>query len=144
MSGSMHRCRATIHAVQLCCGRSGHAGRWKHAPQRAALHSVPSARPAAHHSPKQEPRPDSQRAGSREPSRKRTQQPRGSTQINTWAPKVFLGGWQATFGLVTSAVKRGVNLLKICDQTRHKSVEMLRVYCRDAELFNGNAAASLL
>jgi hypothetical protein len=44
-------------------------------------------------------------------------------------------------GLVTSAVKRGLSLLKICDQTRHKSVEMLRVYCRDAELFNGNAAA---
>jgi integrase len=47
-------------------------------------------------------------------------------------------------GLVTSAVKRGVNLLKICDQTRHRSVEMLRVYCRDAELFVGNAAAGLL
>jgi integrase len=30
-------------------------------------------------------------------------------------------------GLVTSAVKRGVSLLKICDQTRHKSIEMLRV-----------------
>jgi hypothetical protein len=30
------------------------------------------------------------------------------------------------------------------DQTRHKSVEMLRVYCRDAKLFNGNAAAGLL
>jgi hypothetical protein len=29
-------------------------------------------------------------------------------------------------GLVTSAVKRGVSLLKIWDQTRHKSVEMLR------------------
>jgi integrase len=47
-------------------------------------------------------------------------------------------------GLVTSAVKRGVSLLKICDQTRHKSIEMLRVYCRDAELFVGNAAAGLL
>jgi site-specific recombinase XerD len=47
-------------------------------------------------------------------------------------------------GLVTSAIKRGVNLLKICDQTRHKSIEMLRVYCRDAELFVGNAAAGLL
>jgi site-specific recombinase XerD len=47
-------------------------------------------------------------------------------------------------GLVTSAVKRGVNLLKICDQTRHRSVEMLRVYCRDAELFAGNAASGLL
>jgi hypothetical protein len=47
-------------------------------------------------------------------------------------------------GLVTSAVKRGVSLLKICDQTRHKSIEMLRIYCRDAELFVGNAAAGLL
>jgi site-specific recombinase XerD len=47
-------------------------------------------------------------------------------------------------GLVTSAVKRGVNLLKICDQTGHRSLDMLRVYCRDAELFVGNAAAGLL
>ena len=47
-------------------------------------------------------------------------------------------------GLVTSAVKRRVSLLKICDQTRHKSIEMLRTYCRDAELFVGNAAAGLL
>jgi hypothetical protein len=46
--------------------------------------------------------------------------------------------------VVTSAVKRGVNLLKTRDQTRHRSVEMLRVYCRDVELFNGNAAAGLL
>jgi hypothetical protein len=47
-------------------------------------------------------------------------------------------------GLVTSALNRGVSLLKICDQTRHKSIEMLRIYCRDAELFVGNAAAGLL
>jgi hypothetical protein len=31
-----------------------------------------------------------------------------------------------------------------CDQTGHKSLEMLRVYSRDAELFAGNAAAGLL
>jgi hypothetical protein len=42
---------------------------------------------------------------------------------------------------VTTAVKRGVNLLKICDQTGHKNLEMLRVYGRDAKLFVGNAAA---
>jgi hypothetical protein len=29
-------------------------------------------------------------------------------------------------------------------QTRHKSIDMLRVYCRDAELFVGKAAAGLL
>jgi hypothetical protein len=38
---------------------------------------------------------------------------------------------------------RGVNLMKVCDQTGHKSLEMLRVYTRDAELFAGNAAAGL-
>ena len=37
-----------------------------------------------------------------------------------------------------------VYLLKICNQTRCKSVEMRRVYRRDAELFNGIAAAGLL
>jgi hypothetical protein len=42
------------------------------------------------------------------------------------------------------ARKRGVNLMKVCDQTGHKSLEMLRVYNRDAELFAGNAAAGLL
>jgi hypothetical protein len=58
-------------------------------------------------------------------------------------PATF-GAHSLRSGLVTTAVKRGVNLLKICDQTGHKSLEMLRVYCRDAELFNGNAAAGLL
>jgi hypothetical protein len=43
-------------------------------------------------------------------------------------------------GVVTTAVKRGMNLLKYCIQTDHKSLEMARVYCRDAELFVGNAA----
>jgi hypothetical protein len=37
--------------------------------------------------------------------------------------------------LVPTAVKRGVNLMKICDQTGHKSLEMLRVYSRDTERF---------
>jgi site-specific recombinase XerD len=58
-------------------------------------------------------------------------------------PAIF-GGHSLRSGLVTTAVKRGVNLMKICDQTGHKSLEMLRVYSRDAELFAGNAAAGLL
>jgi site-specific recombinase XerD len=58
-------------------------------------------------------------------------------------PSAF-GGHSLRSGLVTTAVKRGVNLMKICDQTGHKSLEMLRVYSRDAELFAGNAAAGLL
>jgi site-specific recombinase XerD len=58
-------------------------------------------------------------------------------------PATF-GGHSLRSGLVTIAVRRGVNLMKICDQTGHKSLEMLRVYSRDAELFAGNAAAGLL
>ena len=46
--------------------------------------------------------------------------------------------------VIAVVVKRDVNLLKICDQTQHRSVELLRFYCRDAKLFNGNAAAGLL
>jgi hypothetical protein len=60
--------------------------------------------------------------------------PRGAT----------FAGHSLRSGLVTTAVKRGVNLMKICDQTGHKSLEMLRVYSRDAELSAGNAAAGLL
>jgi hypothetical protein len=37
-----------------------------------------------------------------------------------------------------------VNLMKVRDQAGHKSLEMLRVYTRDADLFAGNAAAGLL
>jgi site-specific recombinase XerD len=58
-------------------------------------------------------------------------------------PATF-GGHSLRSGLVTTAVRRGVNLMKVCDQTGHKSLEMLRVYTRDAELFAGNAAAGLL
>jgi len=58
-------------------------------------------------------------------------------------PATF-GGHSLRSGLVTTAVKRGVNLMKVCDQTGHKSLEMLRVYSRDAELFAGNAAQGLL
>jgi hypothetical protein len=50
-----------------------------------------------------------------------------------WAPKV-----------PGSSARREAAAFKICDQTGHKSLEMLRVYCRDAELFVGNAAAGLL
>jgi integrase len=58
-------------------------------------------------------------------------------------PATF-GGHSLRSGLVTTAVKRGVNLMKVCDQTGHRSLEMLRVYTRDAELSAGNAAAGLL
>jgi integrase len=49
-------------------------------------------------------------------------------------PATF-GGHSLRSGLATTAVKRGVNLRKVWDQTGHRSLEMLRVHTRDAELF---------
>jgi site-specific recombinase XerD len=47
-------------------------------------------------------------------------------------------------GFITSAAKRGANLFKICDTSGHKSLEMLRTYVRDAELFVDHAGDGLL
>jgi hypothetical protein len=45
-------------------------------------------------------------------------------------------------GPVTTAVKRGVTCSRSIKPTKNR--QMLRAYCRDAELFVGNAAAGLL
>jgi site-specific recombinase XerD len=58
-------------------------------------------------------------------------------------PSTF-GGHSLRAGFVTSAVKRGANLIKITDVTGHRSLEMLRTYSRDAEAFVGHAGAGLL
>jgi site-specific recombinase XerD len=58
-------------------------------------------------------------------------------------PSTF-GGHSLRAGFVTSAVKRGANLIKITDVTGHKSLEMLKTYSGDAEAFVGHAGAGLL
>ena len=48
-------------------------------------------------------------------------------------------------GLLTSAAKRGATIFKmVVDQSRHRSVEALRGYVRDAEIFKEHAGAGLL
>jgi site-specific recombinase XerD len=47
-------------------------------------------------------------------------------------------------GFVTSAAARGASLFKLMDVTRHRKVESLRGYVRDAELFEDHAGAGLL
>lgn len=47
-------------------------------------------------------------------------------------------------GLVTSAVQAGASLVKIQQQTGHKSHAVLARYIRDASLFEGNAAGHVL
>jgi hypothetical protein len=51
---------------------------------------------------------------------------------------------QLAGGFLTSAAKRGANIFKMMDQSRHKSVDTLRGYVRDAEIFKDHAGAGLL
>ena len=47
-------------------------------------------------------------------------------------------------GFLTSAAARGASIFKMMDQSGHKSIDTLRGYVRDAELFKDHAGAGLL
>jgi integrase len=47
-------------------------------------------------------------------------------------------------GFLTSAAARGASIFKMMDVSRHKSVDTLRGYVRDAELFRDHAGTGLL
>jgi site-specific recombinase XerD len=47
-------------------------------------------------------------------------------------------------GFLTSAAGRGASIFKMMDVSRHKSVDTLREYVRDAEIFKDHAGAGLL
>ena len=59
-------------------------------------------------------------------------------------PAEAYSGHSLRAGLVTSAAKAGVSLMKIQQQTGHRSVAMLSRYIRDAQVFENNAAGLLL
>jgi hypothetical protein len=47
-------------------------------------------------------------------------------------------------GFLTSAARRGASVFKMRDVSRHKSMDVLQGYVRDAELFHDHAGAGLL
>jgi site-specific recombinase XerD len=47
-------------------------------------------------------------------------------------------------GFLTSAARRGASVFKMRDVSRHKSMDVLQGYVRDAELFQDHAGAGLL
>jgi site-specific recombinase XerD len=47
-------------------------------------------------------------------------------------------------GFLTSAAAKGASIFKMMDVSRHKSVDTVRGYVRDAELFKDHAGAGLL
>jgi site-specific recombinase XerD len=57
---------------------------------------------------------------------------------------VLFAGHSVRSGFLTSAAKRGASIFKMMDQSRHRSVETLRGYVRDAEIFKEHAGAGLL
>jgi integrase len=54
------------------------------------------------------------------------------------------GGHSLRSGFLTSAAARGASISKMADQTRHKSMDTLRGYVRDAEIFKDPAGCRLL
>ena len=57
--------------------------------------------------------------------------------------KVF-SGHSLRSGFLTSAAANGASIFKMMDQSGHKSVDTLRGYVRDAELFKDHAGSGLL
>jgi site-specific recombinase XerD len=57
---------------------------------------------------------------------------------------VLFSGHSLRSGFLTSAALRGASIFKMMDVSRHRSVETLRGYVRDAELFRDHAGAGLL
>jgi site-specific recombinase XerD len=47
-------------------------------------------------------------------------------------------------GFLTSAARHGASVFKVRDVSRHKSMDVLQGYIRDAELFRDHAGAGLL
>jgi integrase len=58
-------------------------------------------------------------------------------------PALF-AGHSLRAGFLTSAAKHGASIFKMMDQSRHRSVDTLRGYVRDAEIFKDHAGAGLL
>ena len=58
-------------------------------------------------------------------------------------PKQF-AGHSLRAGFLTSAASRGASIFKMMDVSHHRSVDTLRGYVRDAELFKDHAGAGLL
>ena len=52
--------------------------------------------------------------------------------------------WRPPAGFLTSAARRGASVFKMSDVSRHKSMEVLQGYVRDADIFRDHAGASLL
>jgi site-specific recombinase XerD len=58
-------------------------------------------------------------------------------------PKLF-SGHSLRAGFLTSAAQRGASVFKMMEVSRHRSMDTLSGYIRDAEFFRDHAGAGLL
>ncbi len=61
-----------------------------------------------------------------------------------YAGRVGLDAAMVGAGFLTSAARRGASVFKMRDVSRHKSMDVLQLYVRDADLFRDHAGAGLL
>jgi hypothetical protein len=59
-------------------------------------------------------------------------------------PLAAFGAHSLRSGFLTSAARRGASVFKMRDVSRHKSMDVLQAYVRDADLFRHHAGAGLL
>jgi integrase len=69
--------------------------------------------------------------------------------VKAYAERVGLksadfGAHSLRAGFLTSAARRGASVFKMRDVSRHKSMDVLQAYVRDADLFRDHAGAGLL
>ena len=69
--------------------------------------------------------------------------------VKTYAKRLGLkaadfGAHSLRAGFLTSAARRGASVFKMRDVSRHKSMDVLQAYVRDADLFRDHAGAGLL
>ena len=69
--------------------------------------------------------------------------------IKEYAHKVGLdssrySGHSLRRGFLTSAARNGANIFKMADQSRHKSLDVLRQYVQEEEMFENNPGDGLL
>jgi site-specific recombinase XerD len=72
-----------------------------------------------------------------------------ATVVKRYARRVGLdagaySGHSLRAGFLTSAARRGASIFKMRDVSRHKSMDVLQGYVRDADLFRDHAGAGLL
>jgi hypothetical protein len=94
------------------------------------------------------PRIDPHSQAARVPSTGRLS-PQNVVIVNAYAKRLGLdpsafSGHSLRAGFLTSAAARGASIFNVMDVSRHKSVDTLRGYVRDADSFRDHAGAGLL